>query len=113
MNVAQDLQGLLGVAGGYLEGGIRVEVKTNYTPAISVYTGGNGSSSSTGGSSGAGGGLFSRLVGLEAGVRVLGADGRELASYGDWPATDWVRVAIALGVIGLLGFGLVKLIRAV
>lgn len=113
-SIGQDLQELLGVAGGYLGGGIRVEVKTNYAPAITVYSGNGGSSSGAGSAgSSSSGNLFSRLLGLQAGVRVVSADGHELASYGDWPATDWVRVTAALVVVGLLGVGLVKLIRAV
>ena len=112
-SISQDLQDLLGVAGGYLNGGISVEVKTNYTPAITVYSGSGSSSASPGSSSSSSGNLLSRLVGLEAGVRVLSSDGHELASYGQWPATDWVRVAIALSLIGLLGIGLVKLVRAI
>ncbi len=111
--IDQLLQEVAGVAGSYLTNGITVEVKTNYTPAITVYTGSNGSSGSGGSSSSGGSGLFSQLVGLQAGVRVLAADGHVLATYGEWPQTDWVRVAAALGLIGLLGFGLVKLIRAV
>lgn len=106
------IQELEGLAGSYLTGGVRVEVKSNYTPAITVYTGSAGGSSSGGSNSSSSGSLFSRLVGLEAGVRVLDSSGNTVASYGDWPATDWVRVAIALGVIGLLGIGLVKLVRA-
>ncbi len=109
----QLLQEAAGVAGSYLTNGITVEVKTNYTPALTVYTGSNGPSSSGAPGSSSGGNLFSQLIGMQAGVRVLAADGHVLASYGDWPATDWVRVAAALAVIGLLGFGLVKLIRAV
>lgn len=109
--ISQDLQELLGVAGGYLSGNIAVQIKTNYTPALTVYS---GSGSSSGGSPGASstGNVFSRLVGLDVGVKVLDSSGRELASYGDWPDVDWVRVAAALVVVGLLGIGLVKLIRA-
>lgn len=108
------IQELEGLAGSYLTGGVRVEVKSNYTPAITVYTGSAGGSSSGGGSgsSSSSGNLFSRLVGLQAGVKVLDSSGNTVAAYGDWPATDWVRVAIALGLIGLLGIGLVKLVRA-
>lgn len=109
----QVLQEVAGVAGSYLTNGITVEVKTNYTPAITVYTGSNGQGGSSASGQSAGGGIFSQLVGLQAGVRVLASDGHVLATYGEWPTTDWVRVAAALAVIGLLGFGLVKLIRAV
>lgn len=108
----QLLQEAAGVAGSYLTNGIQVEVKTNYTPAITVYTGSNGpSQGATPGAPGSGS-IFSQLLGIKAGVRVLAADGRELASYGDWPAVDPVRVAIALAALGLLAFGLVKLVRA-
>lgn len=107
------IQELEGLAGSYLTGGVRVEVKSNYTPAVTVYTGSAGGSSGSGsGSSSSSGNLFSRLVGLQAGVRVLDSSGNVVASYGDWPATDWVRVAIMLGMIGLLGIGFVKLVRA-
>lgn len=108
----QLLQEAAGVAGSYLTNGITVEVKTNYTPAITVYTGSNGPGSASGSGSSTGGGFLSQLLGIQAGVRVLAADGHELASYGTWPAVDPVRVAIAIAVVGLLGIGLVKLIRA-
>ncbi len=111
------LTDVAGAAQSYLASGITVEVKTNYTPAITVYTG-----SSTPGQAaqpGQGGGIgsaFSQLVGLEAGVVVRdAASGRVLASYGPNngdPPTDWVRVSIALALIGLLGFGLFKMLRA-
>lgn len=110
MGLISELEGL---AGSYLTGGVTVQVKSNYTPAITVYTGSAGGSSGSGGAGApSSGNLFSRLVGLKAGVEVLDSSGNVVASYGDWPATDWVRVAIALATIGLLGIGLVKLVRA-
>jgi hypothetical protein len=112
--ISQDLQELLGVTGAALSGNIQVEVKTNYSPAITVYSGQAASSSGGSGGTSSSGNLFSRLMGLDAGVRVIDpATGSTLASYGDWPATDWVRVAIALGLVGLLGFGFVKLVRSI
>lgn len=110
MGLIQELEGL---AGSYLTGGVTVQVKSNYTPAITVYTGSAGSSGSGGSSGPSSGNLFSRLIGLKAGVEVLDSSGNMVASYGDWPATDWVRVAIALAAIGLLGIGLIKLVRSI
>lgn len=112
MGLISELEGL---AGSYLTGGVTVQVKSNYTPAITVYTGSTGGSSSGGSSSGGApsGNLFSRLIGLKAGVEVLDSSGNVVASYGDWPPTDWVRVIAALAVIGMLGILTVKVIRSV
>ena len=112
----QIVSDLAGAAQSYLANGITVQVKTNYTPAITVYTGSSGSGQAGQGGASAGGSILSNLIGLQAGVTVTDSgSGRVLATYGPNngdPPTDWVRVTVALAVIGLIGFGLVKLARA-
>lgn len=107
---------LAGAAQSYLANGITVRVKSNYTPAITVYTGSSSSGQGGQAPSSSGGSILSNLIGLQAGVVVTDSgSGRVLATYGPdngVPPTDWVRVGIALAVIGILGFGLVKLVRA-
>lgn len=112
------LTDLAGAAQSYLANGITVEVKTNYTPGITVYTGSSSPNQATQPGQGAGfGSALSQLIGLEAGVVVKdAASGRVLASYGPNngdPPTDWLRVSIALALIGLLGFGVFKMVRAI
>ncbi len=120
------LGGLVGditnIASGFAAG-ITVAVKTNFTPEITVYSGSADASNGSGsaGATGAAGstmpslgGLVSKLAGVQVGVVVKDSGGRVLAHYGangGEPETDWVRVAVALGVIGLLGMGVVVLIR--
>lgn len=108
---------LAGTAEGYLSGGVTVAVKTNYTPKLTVYSGSSGGGA--GGASSTSGGLgqaLSNLVGVQVGVQVRDAHtGHLIASYGPnggAPATDWVRVAVLLAVVGALGLGLIQLVRA-
>lgn len=118
MNELDQIVGeLAGAAQSYLANGITVQVKTNYTPAITVYTGSSSSEQLSAGGASSGSSVLSRLVGLKAGVLVKdAASGRVLATYGadnGDPPTNWLRVAVALAVIGLVGFVVVKVIRAV
>lgn len=108
---------LAGTAESYLSGGVTVAVKTNYTPSpITVYGGSGGAGGGAGGAPGGIGAELSRLIGMQVGVQVRDSQsGKLIASYGPnngAPATDWVRVAILLGVVGLVGIGLVGLVRA-
>ena len=93
----------LGIAEGYVAGGISVSVKTNYGPEIPIYSG----AMSGGASTGAGGtpsspSLLSTLLGLKAAVIVRDATGRTLTTFGTPPATDPVRVGVALGIVALV-----------
>lgn len=87
------------VANTYESGGLQLQVKTNYTPALTVY---NQVAPPSG---------LASLLGLQAGVQVLDASGNVVAQYGDWPPIDPVRVGLTLGALGLLAYGLVRLIR--
>jgi hypothetical protein len=106
-NLDQALQSfsqLVAAGGAYASGGLQLQVKTNYGPAVTLYNEA-GAPSMTGSA-------VRSLLGLDGGVRILDASGNVVAQFGDWPATDPVRVAVALGVAAALTFGLVKLIRA-
>ena len=110
---------LAGTAETYLGSGIAVSVKTNYSPAITVYNGAAGGSGGQPGQAG-GGGLgagLSRLIGLQVGVQVRDAQsGHVIATYGPdggAPPTNYLRVVLGLAVVGVLGLAVVKLIRAV
>ncbi len=101
-----ELASLASVGSAYESGIVELQVKTNYTPALTLYTGGAQVPSS------APSGL-SKLLGIEGGVRVLDGAGNVIASIGPWPATDPLRVALALGALGLITWGAIRLIRAV
>lgn len=84
-----------GIAADYVRtGGVRVSVKTNLGPEIPVYSGSGGSGSN--------------LLGIKAGVIVRNRDGGVIATYGDPPATDPIRVAMLVLVVTLLGIALVR-----
>jgi hypothetical protein len=87
------------VAQTYMTGGLRLQLKTNYTPALTIYDEAAGPSG------------IANALGVVGGIRVLDAQGNQLAQVGAWPATDPLRVAGALGVLGLAGIGLVRLLR--
>lgn len=99
--ILQELQSAASVAQDYSAGGLQVELKTNYTPAMTLYN------EAVPGQ----GNALARLIGLQGGLRVLDASGNVIAQFGDWPVTDPVRVAAALSVGALLGLGLIRLVR--
>lgn len=98
-SILQELGTAGAVAQDYAAGGLQLQLKTNYTPAITLYNQLGQPSA------------IASFLGLEGGVRVLDASGNVVAQVGDWPDTDPVRVAAALGIGALLGVGLLKLIR--
>jgi len=101
------LDDLIEIGTGYLSSGVVVEVKTNYGPAIPIYTGSSGDAGAPAG----GGNPLWRLIGLKAGVVVRDRrNGNVLASYGGQPATDPVRVSIAAS---LLAVGVLVAVRAI
>lgn len=104
--VGDALDDILGIARSYVAGGgVRVSVKTNFGPELSVYAG----ELSRGASGGQGGGFsLSRLVGLKAAVIVRDGRGATIATYGDYPATEPLRAVLALLALGALGFVLVR-----
>ena len=65
-------------------GGLRVSVKTNLGPEIPVFTG-------------QGQGGLAELIGFEAGVIVRDREGNLVTTYGNPPATDYVKAAILAG----------------
>ena len=72
--------------------GVRVRLKTNLGPAVTVYD--------------ADAPPPSFPLRLRAGVIIEDREGRRIASAGGWPATDWPLV-IALGALALGGAALV------
>lgn len=98
------LDGLLGVAGEYVSQGVRISVKTNVTPEISLGTASLGGGAST--DSGGGGFSLGALIGIKAAVIVRDASGNVIATYGEPPPLDPVRVVVAIG----LAAGLVYLV---
>lgn len=90
------LSQLLGVAGDFAGGALRVFVKTNFGPEVEVgrVELGGGGSSSTGTPGGVSG-----LLGFKAGVILRDAQGRYVAKLGEPPATEPVRVVLVLGVV--------------
>lgn len=101
--ILQDLGTAGALATDYNSGALQLQVKTNYTPALTVYN--------QSGQPGAGSAIAG-LLGIQGGARVLDASGNVIMQMGDWPATDPVRVTIALGLAAFLGYGLVKLLRS-
>lgn len=77
--------------------GIRVLVKTNLGPAIPIY---NSDSPSSGGPS---------LV--KAGVIVTDRSGKELATYGGRPKTDWLMVSGIVLMVASAGVLMVRGLR--
>lgn len=103
---SQLVDGLLGLAGDYLRGGLRVSVKTNYTPEIpvaGVALERGGSSSSSAGRS-----LLGELLGVKAAVIVRNAQGAVVTTIGEPPATSAWRAALALGLLAGVCFLLVR-----
>lgn len=92
---------LRSAAGDYLaSGAVRLEVKTNLGPPITLYDGGDSQS-------------LAGALGVKAALVVRRSDGSVIASYGEPPATDPVLIAtwaVALAAIGAL---LVLVIRRV
>lgn len=83
----------LGALASDYAGSLRVSVKTNLGPEITV--------------TGQGSGLADAL-GLKAAVIIRDAHGRRVAGYGDPPATDPVRVAVLVALAGLVGYVLLR-----
>lgn len=94
----QNLTGdLIDLAGDIVRsGGVRVSVKTNLGPEIPVFNG-----------TGQGGGI-ARALGLEAGVIVRDRNGRVIATHGDPPPTEPLKVAALLALVSLLSFVLIR-----
>ena len=89
---------LIGIAGDYVRGGgVRVSVKTNFGPELPVYDSG-----------GAAGGGIAGVLGFKAGVIVRSKDGAVLATYGDPPPTEPLKVVALLALLALLGFVLIR-----
>ena len=87
---------VIDLAGDYVRGGgLRVSVKTNLGPELPVYNGGSS------------GGLID-LLGIKAGVIVRGKDGGVIASYGDPPPTEPIKVVLLALVVGLIGIALIR-----
>lgn len=95
---------------GYVEGGgLRVYLKTNYGPEIPLYTGKSKDSGSSLPSVDLGiSDAIARAIGFKAQVIVRDAKGKTIAKYGPESPTDWVRVAVALSLLGLVGFLIVR-----
>lgn len=87
------------VASDYNAGGLQLQLKTNYTPAVTLYDQ-QGQPSA-----------LARLLGLQGGVRVLDASGNVVAQIGDWPQTNPVRVALALGAGAIVGGLVLRALR--
>jgi hypothetical protein len=87
------LDNILGLAGDFAGGALRVSVKTNLGPEFEVgavdLAGGGGSGSSSGGVSG--------LLGIRAAVILRDSQGRLVAKLGDPPATEPWRLLAAAG----------------
>ena len=64
-------------------GGVRVYVKTNYGPEVPL-TGGTGPN-------------LASILGIKAAVVVRDKRGNRIAGYGDYPATDVLKVSILFG----------------
>lgn len=73
-------------------GALRVTVKTNLGPAFTIYDGR------------AQGPGFASMVGLKASFTVHGPDGQPIATYGEPPPTEPLRVACVLALIALGAF---------
>jgi hypothetical protein len=96
-----DLSSLAKDAAAYATGGgIVIEARTNYTPAVVLYDGKKGESSTT--KAGLG---ISSLIGFRGGIVIRTADGTILQKFGDPQPLSHVRlavVAVALGFVGVL-----------
>lgn len=90
------------LAADYNAGALQLQVKTNFGPPVTLYN--------QSGQPGPGAAVTD-FIGLHGGVRVLDASGNVIAQIGDWPDTDPVKVALALGVLGFLSYTAVRLLR--
>jgi hypothetical protein len=84
-------------------GNLSVAVKTNLGPEITVWDG-----SASDGEGGTPSTSLAEILGVKAAVIVRAGSGRVLKQFGDYPATDPVRVVIALAALGMLLFVLVR-----
>lgn len=103
----QFADGVLDLAGDYVRsGGVSIAVKTNYGPEVKLASSSIAPSGAPGGGGGGGGVLD--LLGVRAAVVVRDRDGKRLASYGDYPPTEPLRVLGLVVVVALLGVVLVR-----
>jgi hypothetical protein len=90
------LDAVIGLAGDVAGGGsVRVSVKTNLGPELEVATVDLGSSGGGGGQSTGG---LSSLFGVKAAVILRNDAGATLATFGEPPATEPLRLALLAGV---------------
>jgi hypothetical protein len=86
---------LLGIAREAVSsGGVRVYVKTNLGPEVRV--------------SGSDGRGLADALGIRAAVVVRDRDGRKIAGYGEYPATDPLRAGALWGAVALAVYLLLR-----
>lgn len=100
------LQRLLGgaadIATDYVRQEVRVELRSNLLPAITIYSGR---------AKGGGPGLGS-LLGIKAGVVVTGSDGRQLLEVGQPARLDPIRFGVLLLAVGGVVYLIIRGVRA-
>lgn len=101
------LGGLVGVAREYVADGVRVSIKTNYTPEIPVATA-ELVAGDRGGGAVARRSVLGELLGVKAAVIVRNQRGDIISTFGQAPKTDPVRVIVALALVGGVLFLLVR-----
>lgn len=95
--------GLLDMGAQAVADNLRVTVKTNFGPAVTVYQAGGGA--------GAGGGFnLAKLLGLKVAVTVDGPTGT-LYQSSEPPPTEPLRVTFLLAAVAALAFLLLRGIR--
>lgn len=102
------LQQLLGgatdIARDYLRQEVRVELRSNVLPAITVFKGDAGQGNASGG--------LAKLLGIKAGLVVTGADGRQLLSVGQPAPLNPIRFGLLLLAVGGLVYVIVRGVRS-
>lgn len=101
---ARDLLDSLVDAAADAAGNLSVSVKTNLGPEITVWSG--AADGGTGG--GASSPSLAERLGIRAAVIVRGSRGQVLKEFGDYPATEPWKVALALLAAGALLFVIVR-----
>lgn len=105
----QFADGVLGLAGDYVRsGGVSIAVKTNFGPEIKLASSSIAPSGAPGGGGGDGGGGVLDLLGVRAAVVVRDRSGKRIAGYGDYPATEPLRVVGLVVVVALIGVVFVR-----